>query len=582
MWLVSLCFYEAGAQQAILGLPTSLDDPAALQANPALISFHRPKVVLGAQGYYVGLSRAETLPLRQGYTLLSLPYMVGDWLGMGVHAQYFDSPVYKRLLLGSALAWRLLRGVSLGVSASAYHVSYNEEAFVEVDMSDPVFAGGTSKETFTAAVGFFAQVLPGLHLAGGVRHLNEPNLSLVGAPEGVEPRSFFGGISYALAGLRAHVVLTTGRRGLEPQVALEAYSTQGSYVRLGGSPADASGFAEGQLYLGGPLSVNYRYQLPVSDLTAATSGSHRLTLVFEFGRVPRLLDPVSPPGHFLEVTPPDLDPAFVPRVYLASREPYLEHFEKRVERTIDPRLSEEALRSLTAEDLVVLDSSTASRRRPIPTEPVERLVPGIRLVDLLSDTYQRSLQLLGDGLKQDSTLQVAITGFDEGVVKAMGLRNWLLAGLQVQASQISVEQPDSTALPPRPLGFQRPPASESLTVLNPEVTTIYVLAAYADPTRDWELTVHRDDGAIVKRLSGSGTLPQQIEWDWRDDRGRALEAGVYRYRLTWRTPEGVQYVSNEQAFYVRKVVRKIHVYVTQDPATLSVPADLLEIRLNDK
>ncbi|RMF59668.1 MAG: hypothetical protein D6746_07940 [Bacteroidetes bacterium] len=582
MGMVILCCCPVRGQQAILGLPTSLDDPAALQTNPALTAFQRPKVVLGAQGYYMGLSRSETLPLRQGYTLVSLPYVVGDWLGLGAHAQYFDSPAYKRILLGSTLSWRVLRGVSLGVSASAFHVSYNQGAFVEVDMSDPVFAGGLSKTTFTATAGFFAQILPGVHLAGGVRHLNEPNVSLVGDPEGIVARSFFGGMSLALAGLRAHAVVTARGNEVEPMVALEAYNTQGSYVRLGGSFADASGFAEGQLYLGGALSVNYRYQLPVSDLTAATTGSHRITLVFEFNRVPRLLDPVAPPGHFLEVTPLEMEPAFKPRAYLTSRDPYLEHFEKRIERTIDPSLTDEALRSLTAEDLVVLDSSVTSERRPIPTEPVEQLVPGIRLVDLLSDNYQRSLQLLGEELKQDSTRQVTITGVDEGVVKAMGLRNWLLDGLQVQSSQVRVEQPDSVVLPLRPLEARRPPPFESLTLLNPDSTAIYVLAAYADATTDWELTVFRDDGAVVKRIRQAGALPRQIAWDWRDDRGKALDAGVYRYRLTWRTPDGVQYASNEQVFYVRKVVRKIQVYVTQDPSTLTEPADLLEIRLNDK
>jgi len=56
---------------------------------------------------------------------------------------------------------------------------------------------------------------------------------------------------------------------------------------------------------------------------------------------------------------------------------------------------------------------------------------------------------------------------------------------------------------------------------------------------------------------------------------------VYRYRLTWTGPDGEQLQSNERALYVRQVVRKITIEVTQDPTILEQPADDMEIRFQN-
>ena len=199
-----------------------------------------------------------------------------------------------------------------------------------------------------------------------------------------------------------------GQYGLDGLVALEAYSTDGSYVRVGSDSGFNTGLVEAQLHVGGPLSINYRYGLPVTDLRTSTSGSHLFTVVYEFGRSPEVPELPPPPPLLMEADRAEVEPAFEPKLYLASEQDYLQHFEKRVEREISvPR---EVLQGISREALGVLDSSFASTRGQAKGVPLGRIPENIKLADLLSSAYDSSLSEIQNRLQRDSTQVLKLSG----------------------------------------------------------------------------------------------------------------------------------------------------------------------------
>src|SRR5690606_11041013 len=131
---------------------------------------------------------------------------------------------------------------------------------------------------------------------------------------------------------------------------------------------------EGQLHVGGPLSVNYAYDLP-TNLLGTSSGSHRFTVVYEFGRVPEVVERDLPTPLVLESRYDDPQVDLKPHVWVAATERRLQVLEQSIVREVRPDVPEAALAGLTLADVGVLDSSITLEQRqiyrgnPIPSVP---------------------------------------------------------------------------------------------------------------------------------------------------------------------------------------------------------------------
>lgn len=573
------------AQQFVSGPSMGLDDAKSALRNPAVISFQRPKVTFGAKAHHLGLGTESGAPLRQGFVSASTPFLFGDRIGLGGSVQYFDSPIFDKGAFGLTVTGRILRFLSVGARVSALNLSYSRDEFVGVAPGDPVFEGGTSTTTVNSSLGIFAKPIPNLNLAVGVQNLNRPNLALGGGTFRAE-RQFFGGASYSFGPVRVRAEVANGRNGLESLVALEAYSTDGSYIRVGSDGEFSTAVAEGQLHVGGPLSINYQYGIPVaSDLRSSTTGSHLVTVVYELGRSPDVPEPPSPPPMLLEASRPEIEPTFDPELYVTSSQDYVQHLEKRIEREI--QVPREVLQSVSKKALGVLDSTFASQRGKTKSEPISPIPENIKVSDLLSSNYETSLTHIQKRLVEDSTRVLKLLGRNEERVKAIGMYNKIYGGGQVLTSQLQVAAPiDSTEIDSteeRTVGMEdQIPLREQLYILNPKQTTLYLLDPYLASTEGaWEVSIKNRSGEHVRSFTGMGAPPSQITWDWMTDSGMPIDQGVYRYSLEVTRKDGSVIQSNEKKFYVRKVVRKITIKVTDDPTNMEEKEDAMEIRFKE-
>ncbi len=133
----------AHAQDLISGPATGSLDSKGILANPSLISFQRPQVSIGVKSHYAGFSEGSESGFRQGYFVASLPSIYGSRFGAGVHARYFNSPVFTRSQLSASVSAQLLHRVSLGFTASLHHLGYNRDNYSDdFDFGDPVFQSG--------------------------------------------------------------------------------------------------------------------------------------------------------------------------------------------------------------------------------------------------------------------------------------------------------------------------------------------------------------------------------------------------------------------------------------------------------
>lgn len=561
-------------QQFITGPSMGLDDPKSMLQNPATISFHRPQVALGVKAHHIGVGSESGVPLREGFFAGSTPFLVGDRIGLGGTVQYFDSPIFKKRAFGASVTGRIFRFLSIGARVSALNLSYNQSEFVGVTPGD-VIGGGAGKTTWTGTLGLFAKPLPNLNLAIGGRNLNQPDLALGETSFRAQPE-IFGGASYGFGALRARAEVTQGRYGLDVRLGVEAYSTDGSFLRVGSDAGFNNGRVEGQLHVSGPLSVGYQYNVPTTDLRGTSTGSHQLTVLYEFGRTPEVPEMPSPPSLLMEAERSDVEASMEPRLRISSSHEVLQHLEKRVEREIN--VPDAVLQNVSREALGRLDSTLTADRGRTRGRPEKDIPDHVKMTDVLSAGYDSSLTRVGQRLSEQSPKTLEILKKRRDSVKAYGLYNRLRSQEGLQPEQLRLVSPTDSLESVSVRGRQLP-REESLSILNPESTNLTLLFPYLqEESGVWTLSVRNQSGEVLRTFSGSGRPPQQINWNWTDDQKEPLDQGIYRCQFEWESPRGT-YQSNTKEITVQKTLRKITIEVMSNPEALNEPADALEFRI---
>ncbi len=562
----------------------SLEDASSQFANPALMSFQRSRLALGAKAYHLGISNAGGVPLRQGYALVSSPFLFSDRFGAGTHVQYFDSPIYRRIAFGGSFSARVLRYLSVGIRIEARNLSYNQNEFVGFDPADPVFANGFGKTVLTTAVGVFAQPLMNVRLSAGLRNLNRPDLSLAGDGFRDKIESFLG-VAYGIGPAMALFEVTDTFNGVETRFGVEAIATSGSFVRLSSNTAFTVSRLEGQLHVGGPISVHYGYELPLGDLGPSSNGSHTFSVVFDFGRTPDLPDPINIPSYLYSNTIPEITPQLAPKVYISSSTDYVRFYEQQIVRTVDEDVPDAALRQLSRSDLGVLDSSFVQNEAflkpgaPESGEVIDDVSTEVMLQGSYSALYEASIRVLARVLAADSSMNLNIVGPGSQLMKAAGVRNKMVQTESAPENQILITIPREDASE-RAASFEAFVPREDLVLYEPDHTMLFLNSSYSLPqVQTWKLNITNLEDQAVKSFSGSDVLPASLAWDWRADNGQLIAPGVYRYSLEWVDALGQTYSSNERKLYVQKMLRKITIEVTRDIEAIREEADAVEIRI---
>jgi len=569
------------AQQPILGPSTSIYDPKSIFANPSLLSFQRTKLAVGVKGYHMGFLDQSGIPLKQGYLTVSSPFLFLDRIGAGASVQYFDSDIFSRSFYSANVAARLFRFISVGASLSAYHISYDESEFDLVHPDDPVFAGGTSRTTLNTTFGVYAQPFEFISFALGIRNVNEPSLSLIGDAVYLD-REFFAGATYTHGPFKGTLEIMNQPHGLDARMYVELFSSHGNFVRTGSHIGFDNVHIEGQMHISGPFSVNYNYELPTSGILGQSGGSHMLSLIIEFDRLPRLPDRVRPPTYQLSFEEPTIDPVIEPRIYASSNIEYLKYYEKQLIREIDDNIPDESLETLSEYDLGAIDSVFSQVQYPYEMEQLSPVPSEIEFTTTISPHYQRILDEIGLLPRVEPIHPISIVTDEDNVMKAFGIHN-ILRDTEPTPGDIHVGTPRFESVEDSIRYHTRIDRStivpfEEMILLDPDETSIRLYPVYVNPTvRQWTLIIENNENYPVKRFSGTGTIPDALTWDWHDDANTLIEPGIYSYYMRWEDADGTIRESDRRQIYVQKFLRKITIQVTQDREKLPDQLDRINL-----
>ncbi len=573
------------SQDFIGGPATGSLDSKGILSNPSLISFQRPQVSIGVKSHYAGFSEGSESGFRQGFFVASLPAIYGSRFGAGVHARYFNSPVFTRSQLSASVSAQLFHRVSLGFTASLHHLGYNRDNFSDdFDFGDPVFQNGYSRNTFNSAAGIYARPVSGLELALGARNLNEPDISLSG--NGVtEPMELFGAVSYSYGYFKGTVELVNGRFGLDTRIHTELFSTQGYYARMGTNTHFDRGYLEAQMHVYGGVSVNYQFELPFNDVLSETYGSHMFSLVYEFNRVPPL-----PERRTARVAVPEVKrtrtAAELPSaVVLTSTTDHLEYKEVNLTRRIDETtVTDEDLAHLSAYDVGNLESSQDYFRMPYRgRRPDTAPLPAtIEPEQVITDQYRQTLNFIRDHIiNRDNEMELVVE--DGSQIRAAGLRNQFRnqSGREIPVSVTYRSDETDSVRYATPVDREML-QDQQIIVLTPETARIRPVKAGDATAGEWILRVYSGYGDVIAETGEETDLPEVIEWNWRLGDGSIINPGLYTYSVHWMDEQGSWQETRSRYLYVQKITRNITIDITRDLEKILTDPDRIELILKNK
>jgi len=573
---------KGNSQDLLLGPVTGNMDFKSIFANPATLPFHNAHLAIGMKGYHMGFFEESGLAYSQGFASLASPRLFHRNVGGGMHIQYFDSPMFRRMHLGTTASYRLFNVVAIGLEASMINLSYNRDNFDLVDPGDPVFSDGYGKTVFNTSAGLYYQPLINLSFGAGIRNINEPNLAMTGPPV-KSPREIFAGVSASYGILKGTFELIDAGYGLRGMTYVEVFSGGGYYLRSGATTAFDRGHIEAQAHLFGSLSANYQFELPFSQVATGSSGSHMVSLIFEFNRIPSLPQRVDPPTLIIPFNRARTNANLSPNILLSSRTDHVKFNEKQIIRRVDPSVTASALASLSVYDIGSLRLDPNLTMSPyMYTTSAGPIPSSVDFSSPISLQYRDALNFVRDLANRTSTDQMNILTGTGSQLRAAGLRNRFAreTGSTLNVGRVAFENPrDSimyaTRVTPDML------RDEQTLELDPEYAEIRTFITEPIPVRSWVFRVEDVSGNLVRTISGATTVPEIITWDWTDNRGNIIQPGVYNYYIRWTDSTGREVNSNKRTLYVQKILRRVTIDISRSRENMLQNPDRLNIILKN-
>ncbi|MDZ7362150.1 MAG: type IX secretion system membrane protein PorP/SprF [candidate division KSB1 bacterium] len=581
--IIILPLSSASAQNLLQPHPLDVRSGQAHLLNPSIISYQPGMVQAGMRVFHLGFLDGSAAQFRLNYVSLVLPRWLPEELAFAVHAQSLNMPIYSQSYVSFAASRRFKNFFSAGLKAGLLSKSYDRDEFNLVDPEDPVFKNqkGFTRLDLGAGVTFWP--LPSVSISLSRDHLNQPNVALGQAKFNLKGESHLA-LSYHFGNIQTAFITQRDKQSLRAGGFFQYEDPAWGFLRLGIDKIAVN--LESRLQLYGPVSLNYAINYPTADLRGETSGSHEFSLVFELDRLsplPKMETP--PPFRYTFTAPPAFSPS-APRAYLRAENEVLEITAKRLLRIIEPDVPSHALAALSAYDLGVFDSSFVSKNFSFNITPIADADTSVKLLGLYSNDYRYSLRQLSENLGRapEATATIVTNPFAQS--RALGLRNYLSENTALGLNKIQIGVPNfanrlDSLRASRRAGNRIIVPREEVLVLNPQAAIFHIATAnFSAPPRRWQLAVETETGVTVWKMEGTGWIPQQLVWNWRDNDGEVVAPGYYRYAMSWQTADGALSSSPSGRFYVKKFQRTVTIRVSRKFDGLQQPADDVKMILN--
>ncbi|KAA3616494.1 MAG: type IX secretion system membrane protein PorP/SprF [Calditrichaeota bacterium] len=528
----------AVARSQDVNTSTSVDfyHPGSASVNPAIINFQDEQLIVGTHALHSGFLKNNAFGLRHDMFQISVPEVRGLNIGFGLQGDYLKTPIFTQSRLGITASFRVFDSFAWGVNIGFINESFDRSKFQLIDENDPVFSSGNSVFVPNLGVGFIYQHSDQWRYGLSFDQLNQPDVSLSNSGENLplitngavlyKHRLFESTLGFRMTGQQFEPVLeiASGYQG----VGLLRTGFHGGRYLVGG-----------QLYISNKMSVDYQFAYALTELNQFSSGSHRVSFVYRFGKIPQIEYAVNAVYDSLRIS-----------------ERRVQHFFENVLSEADstePKELIEQARFDTRPDeayyrFVVLDS--------VP--PIPEIDFNAYLVN-----YGGLIKNLTTHLNEDNllTLRVIVRQKKKRVASAFvhhlnavyGIaKNRLEYGYAEKYVRAETNGHASSAFSLS--------QNNNKFVIEPRIKRKYNRIVALS---DWQLNIMASDGTVLKEFRGQYDLPEYIHWDWKSNSGKLLDAGNYFYYLEWRGKRGNLHRSPYQKLHVSKFKREVNIKVNR-------------------
>ena len=547
----------------VIANSANIFDSKAGFSNPAVLYFQQSKLMLGMKVFHVGFMENDKLGFRNNYFCLSSPSFLSDNIVLGITGQYFGIPLYKQSQFSFHVSHKLINRLTVGLKYNILSHAYDRSQFDQIDSWDPVFSNGTAKISNSFGLGILFFPISDLSFGFSWDHINRPDVSLIG--DGTrQPYLFNFGVRYSYKLLSTSINMNIFQNSPTFSWMLESIFPEKGLVRVGYEINALK--LEGQLHVMNGISLNYGYDYPLYDLNEISSGSHQVGIVYDFDYKPGIvLDTMDFPEYYNKK-----DVFFV-----AISSDQLKIINKKIKRTFSEDITKDNINNLNDFEVGKLDSSLNDAKFYNPNYVTSSSPEETESNPKLSDTYKEYLQKISDQLQDRGNKKIVVYNLNKEK------NNRITANITPSVKKQVVVKPlkNRTTIE---AGLSLEQYEKKTTLLFPEKVNFEILRTRRSNYEDWKLEIKNYWGNIVRIFQGTGTVPVQIEWDWRDIDGELLQPGEYFYTFYWTNSNGNLLKTKESTFSVIKIIRHLNVEITTKPKQeVDLNKSTYKIKLNN-
>ncbi|NQT24016.1 type IX secretion system membrane protein PorP/SprF [candidate division KSB1 bacterium] len=524
---------KLSAQHFITSSQVDTIDVRGVFINPSMSSVIEPQVLLGNNFYHAGFLNEDGLALRHTYFNLSIRNLPRIHTGFSLNVAQLSTPIYARTDFTVGLSKQMLKNFYIGTNFKVIHSGFNQSKFDLIHENDPLLQNGAQKTLFTPGVGIFYRLNSDIGFASSVNYLNQPNQA-VGNESAPLPRV----IDLEMSWSRNLYHITIGGEMINSSFHPTMMFHLDYWDRIQFySGYNYSGIELGSwFHLSARMMMHYGVNIPISELSLHSYGSHQVNFVF------RLREPEIPLRLFdIDV---ETDTLFI------YEEWYHPEFD-----------------SLLADTIKSYDFF---KPQPHFTQEVNRdsIIPGFSK-RYFTKSYLSYLDTMTNQLETHKIDSLRFIVTENDLNRAGGVRRYLmrnnlpempLIGIYKRDHQIKHSDIDSL----HQVLIDTIRSDIHRVYLSKPFQRIWIESNEKMRIRYWRLEILDDRGNIVFAEEGKGGVPNLIDWPWENNEGRLIEPKRYFVIFKWKDQNDTFQNTNRLSVVVIKKAMHIYIDVSND------------------
>jgi hypothetical protein len=294
---------------------------------------------------------------------------------------------------------------------------------------------------------------------------------------------------------------------------------------------------EFQFNLSRDNSLQYGIDLPAEELSTVSIGSHELVFNRIFDRGPDI-------GQ--------------PKMLISTHEMKIQ--EETVIRSLSPGLNLWQLENINELIPEYLEANGSTRNLLIvPTGALNQY----ETKKIQKQRYAKLGEEIKDKLQKNPELNLILQTDDKSLSDARALRQYLYRQGIKHIDIAKVNSIDKTKLD----GFES--GQQIKTQKKPSCSVEKLAIAFELPgkvrkVKEWNLTIRNDKKEVIRAYKGKDRLPDQMEWDWKNEWGELVLPGQYLCSLTVKSMTGLEKSSQSLPINISRLNRAVYLRFTQE------------------